>query len=227
MIKTAAKLDSIKNFPLFDCLNEDELTLLETMVKFRNVPRFHNIYTPGDHSNVVYFLVKGSIKICIHSTDGKEIIKSVMHPTAMFGELSLVGEQSRQDFCYSMNEEVGLFELQISDFKKLMARNAQLSITILSLLGTRLRNAERRLEALIFKDARTRIIDFLKDSVSKRGKRIGYEVLLKHSMTQQDIANITGTSRQTVTSVLNDLKKSDLIHFNRRSILIRDLARLE
>ncbi|MDF1867710.1 MAG: helix-turn-helix domain-containing protein [Saprospiraceae bacterium] len=52
-------------------------------------------------------------------------------------------------------------------------------------------------------------------------------MLLKHCLTQQDIANITGTSRQTVTSVLNDLKKENLIHFNRRTILIRDVNTLK
>ena len=86
--------------------------------------------------------------------------------------------------------------------------------------------AEERLESLIFKDARARIIDFLKDSANKRGRRVGYEMLLKHCLTQQDIANITGTSRQTVTSVLNDLRKENLIYFNRRTILIRDMERL-
>ena len=87
-------------------------------------------------------------------------------------------------------------------------------------------SAEDRLEALIFKDARTRIIEFIKDSATKRGRKIGYETLLKHCLTQQDIANLTGTSRQTVTSVLNDLRKSNLINFNRNSILIRDIAKL-
>jgi len=83
------------------------------------------------------------------------------------------------------------------------------------------------LESLIFKDARARIIDFLKDAADRHGRRIGIdELLVKHSLTQQDIANITGTSRQTVTSVLNDLKKLNLIHFTRRSFLIRDLAKL-
>jgi len=79
---------------------------------------------------------------------------------------------------------------------------------------------------LIFKDARARIIDFLKDSVEKRGRRVGFEMLVKNTLTQQDIANITGTSRQTVTSVLNNLRKSYLIYFNRKSILIRDMQKL-
>ena len=97
---------------------------------------------------------------------------------------------------------------------------------MLSMIGKRLRTAERRLEALVFKDARERIIDFLKDNAAKRGKRIGFETLIRHNLTQQDIANFTCTSRQTVTSVLNELRKANLIYFNRRSFLIRDLAKL-
>ena len=226
MIRTSANLDSIRNFPLFESLNEEELTLLGEMIEFKKIARYNPVYMPGEPSQAVFFLVKGAVKICIHSTDGREIIKSVLHPMAMFGELALVGEKHRQDYCYTMSEDVHVYSLKIQDFQRLMAKNAPLSMKILSLMGNRLRKAEKRLEALIFKDARTRIIDFLKESVRQRGRRVGYEVLLKHSLTQQDIANITGTSRQTVTSVLNDLKKSDLIHFNRRSILIRDLANL-
>ena len=125
-----------------------------------------------------------------------------------------------------MNEEIQYFALKVEDFRRMMQNNPELSFKVLSIMGDRLRRAESRLEALIFKDARTRIIDFLKDNAEKRGRRVGYEMLFKHSLTQQDIANITGTSRQTVTSVLNELRKENLIYFNRRSILIRDMARL-
>ncbi|MEO1623728.1 MAG: Crp/Fnr family transcriptional regulator, partial [Bacteroidota bacterium] len=102
----------------------------------------------------------------------------------------------------------------------------QSRVVLHQFLGNRLRKAESRLESLIFKDARTRIIDFIKENVASRGRRVGYEMLLRHSLTQQDIANLTGTSRQTVTSVLNELRKMDLIYFNRKSILVRDMGKL-
>ena len=142
-------------------------------------------------------------------------------------ELGIVGEEVRTDYAKAMNQEVQYFTLKVDDLRKLMRSNHRLCTKILTMMGTRLRRVENRLESLIFKDARTRIIDFLKESAEKRGRKIGIdEMLVKHSLTQQDIANITGTSRQTVTSVLNDLKKSNLIHFTRRSILIRDLRKL-
>jgi CRP-like cAMP-binding protein len=94
------------------------------------------------------------------------------------------------------------------------------------MIGNRLSNTERRLESLVFKDARSRIIDFLRSNAETRGRKVGYETFFKHNLTQQDIANFTGTSRQTVTSVLNDLRKSNLIYFNRTGILIRDMSKL-
>ena len=93
-------------------------------------------------------------------------------------------------------------------------------------MNTRLSRAEERLSSLVLKDARERIIDFLVETAGREGRKVGYETLVKHQLTQQEIANLTGTSRQTVTSVLNDLRKANLIYFNRNSILIRDLQKL-
>ena len=70
------------------------------------------------------------------------------------------------------------------------------------------------------------VVEFLKESAGERGRQVGYETLVKHGLTQQDIANLVGASRQTVTAILNELKKSNLIHFNRNTILIRDMDKL-
>ncbi|MAT55807.1 MAG: Crp/Fnr family transcriptional regulator [Bacteroidetes bacterium] len=219
-------IPAITEFPLFQCLNENELRLLEDMAEYRVKSKFSYIYLPDEASTNVFFLAKGTVKIGTHSTDGKEVIKSLIHPTAMFGELGVIGESKRQDFAQALREEVHIYAIKVEDLKRLMRTNFQLCDKIMALLGNRLMNAESKLESLIFKDARTRIIEFIKDSVSKSGRRIGYEMLLKHSLTHQDIANITCTSRQTVTLVLNELRKSDLIYFNRGKILIRDMAKL-
>ena len=225
-MKTSSKFEFLSQFPLFSVLTEEELSYLVNYTKSESYEKFSQVYLEGDVSDTMYFLTKGIIKIGTHSIDGREVIKAILHPHAMFGELGVVGESNRQSFAFSMNEPVECLALKISDFRKLMELNHQLCFNVIEMIGKRLRLAEGKLESLIFKDARARIIDFLKDSVAQRGKQIGYEMLLKHSLTQQDIANITGTSRQTVTSVLNDLRKSDLIYFNRRSILIRDMNRL-
>ena len=219
-------IDFLRHLPLFDDLTEEELQPINALVKYKKVTKHNYIFKAGDQSDAVFFLIKGTIKIGNHSDEGREVIKRILHPMAMFGELSMVGEEKRQDFAIAMNEPAQLYVIKTSDLRRVMQTNYKLSLRLLNVIGSRLRDVEGRLESLIFKDARERIIDFLKDSASKQGKKIGYELLIKHCLTQQDIANITGTSRQTVTSVLNDLRKSNLIYFNRRSILIRDIAKL-
>lgn len=225
-MNTAAKASFLEQFPLFAMLSTEEKEQLSSMMEYRVKPKYSFIYLPGEQSDTIYFLAKGAVKIGTHSTDGKEVIKSLMHPLAMFGELGLIGEKERQDFAQALKEDVHLFVLKVEDFKRLMRHNFELCSHVMQLFGSRLIRAESKLESLIFKDARTRIIEFIKDSVNQRGRKVGYEMLLKHSLTHQDIANITCTSRQTVTLVLNELKKSDLIYFNRGKILVRDMAKL-
>ena len=213
-------------FPLFESLSQEEKNHLSAMVEYKKKPKYSFIYHSNEPSDTIFFLVKGAVKIGTHSHDGKEVIKSLKHPMAMFGELGLIGEQRRQEFAQVLKEEVHLFTIKVQDFKKLMKSNYTLCDKVMSLFGNRLMKAESKLESLIFKDARTRIIEFIKDSVKTRGRRVGFEMLLKHQLTHQDIANITCTSRQTVTLVLNELKKSDLIYFNRGKILVRDMQAL-
>lgn len=223
----SSKLIFLEQFPLFSSFSSEEKALLGQMVEFKKRPKYSYLFSPGDNSDKIFFLLKGTIKIGSHSSDGKEVIKAILHPMAMFGEMCIVGEQKRKDFARIMNQDCQYFSLKVEDFKRLMRSNHQLSTNVLNMIGERLRKVEDRLEALIFKDARTRIIDFIKESAEKRGRQVGFETLIKHSLTQQDIANLTGTSRQTVTSVLNELKKLNLIHFTRKSILVRDLAKLD
>lgn len=225
-MNTQLKSEFLKNFPLFEDLSNDELAKLADIIDKKESPKYHFIYQPGDLTDTIYFLEKGTIKIGTHSEEGKEVIKSILHPQAMFGELSLLGEERRPDFAKTMDSATTYYVMKVSAFKEIVRKNSKLSMKLISLLGRKLKNTERRLESMILKDARARIIDFLKDNAKNQGRQVGFEMLLKHSLTQQDIANFTGTSRQTVTSVLNDLKKSNLIYFKRKSILIRDMAAL-
>lgn len=221
----ANAISFLRHLPLFKDLSESELRQLEGIAEHKIVKKNALVFKRGEASDAIFVLMKGIMKISNQAGDEREVIKHILYPMAIFGELSLAGELKRQDFAQAM-EETHIYRIDIKDFNRLMEGNNRLMLNVIAMIGSRLRRVEDRLEALMFKDARERIIDFLRDSASKQGKRIGYELLIKHCYTQQDIANLTGTSRQTVTSVMNDLKKANLIYFNRRSILIRDLAKL-
>ena len=218
-------LRNLKDFEFFNVLTETEMNDLAKMSKIKAVSKHRFVFNQGDKSEYLYFLIQGTIKFGIHTEDNKEVIKSILHPRSLFGQQSILGDYERGDFAKAMDEVIYI-EIKVVDFKQIMKRNFDLNLNVIELLGKKLRLAEKRLESLVLQDARTRIIEFIKENAKKFGQQVGYEMLLKHSLTQQDIANFTGTSRQTVTSVLNDLKKSNQIHFKRKSILIRDMASL-
>ena len=102
-----------------------------------------------------------------------------------------------------------------------------IGIKVTKLIGFRLQKIERRFESLVFKDARTRIVDFIIDMGHEKGKAIGKEILVNHNLTHMDIANLTATSRQTVTTILNELKEKNAIHLERNKFLIRDIDTLK
>ena len=171
-------------------------------------------------------VANGRVKIGHYLEDGKEVIKSILTKGEIFGELALAGEEVRIDFAQSLDDTTSVCPLGIEDLKALMVQDKELSFKILKLVGLRLIKLERKLELLVFKDARTRVIEFLKDSAAWKGKKVGQETLIPTSLTHKDIASLTGTSRQTVTTILNELKEKNLINFDRKKILIRDLEKL-
>jgi CRP/FNR family transcriptional regulator, cyclic AMP receptor protein len=216
----------LAKFPLFEVLSEDDKLFLRKIAHYKESERGVELYKPGQIAEMVYFLVAGSVKISSIADDGREIVKQVLYSPHMFGEQCLTSDCKRREYASVMTDKTAYFCISADDFHILMEKNYKLTRQLLQIVGTRARVAEERFEALLFKDARTRIIDFIRESAVNVGRRVGVETLLKHTLTQQDIANLTGTSRQTVTAVLNELRKSDKIYFNRKSILIRDMTAL-
>lgn len=184
------------------------------------------IYMPEETASHIYLIVDGRVKIGHYLEDGKEVVSSILTVGEIFGELALAGEDRRRDFSQAMSETV-ICPLTINELRELMYENKELSFKILKLIGLRLMKLERKLELLVFKDARTRVIEFLKDTAAWKGKKVGYETMIPTKLTHKDIAALTGTSRQTVTTILNELKDRNLINFDRKKILIRDLSALK
>ncbi len=211
-----------QTIPLFKVLSDSERALLTSSSRVRDLPKFHYLYLEQDNAQKIYFLLDGMIKVSTRSDQGREAIKGILHKNEIFGEQGLTGQSVRNEFAMAMLDGAKVLELEMDCMNALMQKNHLFCQKIVKFLGDKLREVEHRLEAQIFLNAKDRIIDFIRDSARKRGQRVGYDHLLKRSLTQQEIANYTGTSRQTVTEVFNELKKSNLIYFNRNKILIRE-----
>jgi len=184
------------------------------------------IYFPQEAANDIFMIVNGRVKIGRYLEEGKEVVNAILSTGEIFGELVLAGEEKRSDFAQAMDENTTICTLSITELKALMKDNRELSFSLLKLVGLRLMKVERKLELLVFRDARTRVVEFLKDAAAWKGKKVGFETMIPTRLTHKDIAALTGTSRQTVTTILNELKDKNLINFDRKKILIRDLEKL-
>ena len=183
------------------------------------------IYFPDEAATHIYMIVSGRVRLGHYQEDGKEAVTAILSTGEIFGELAMAGEDIRKDYAQAMDANTTICPLSIENLKELMREDRELSFKLLKLIGCRLMKLERKLELLVFKDARTRIVEFLKDTASWKGKKVGFETMIPTRLTHKDIAALTGTSRQTVTTILNELKSKNLINFDRKKILIRDLAR--
>ncbi len=184
------------------------------------------IYLPEEFSDRIFFLTEGRVKIGTYSDDGKEITKAILGHGEVFGELALIGEDKRRDFAYAMEDAV-ICVLGVEEMRALMRDRSELNIFLMKIMGSRMLDLEHRLESLVFKDSRSRIVEYLYDLASKKGQRVGYEMLVRKFLTHQEIANLTATSRQTVNTVLNELRNKNILTFNRRRLLVRDMDKLK
>lgn len=212
---------------LYDILCPHKVKAMPEQHSFHFFKKDEFIYFPEESADHIYMIAEGRVKIGHYLDDGKEVINTILGHGEIFGELALAGELKRTDFAQVMDDRTSICPLSLEDLKALMYENRELSFKMLKLIGLRLMKLERKIELLVFKDARTRIVEFLKDSAAWKGKKVGFETMIPTKLTHKDIAALTGTSRQTVTTILNELKDQNLINFDRKKILIRDLENLK
>lgn len=184
------------------------------------------VYLPDDMSDKIFFINSGRIKIGSHNDSGKEITKAILGKGEVFGELAMLGESKRRDYALAI-EDTEVCMVSSAEMKDLIKDHSSVSLFFMKLMGSKVVEMENRLESLVFKDSRSRIIEYLVDLVHKRGQRVGYEWVVRQFITHQEIANLTATSRQTVTTVLNELRNQEIITFNRKRLLVRDLDKLK
>ena len=173
-----SKLWYLEKVNLLKDFKEGELKMFADLTTMRSSSKNEYIYFPNDPSKIIFFLKRGRVKIGNFTDDGKENIKAILHPGEIFGEMSIVGQEKRTDFAQAMDADVMICAANVEDVQNIMNSNPKLSLALTKSIGERLMNVERKMESLIFKDARSRIIDLIVQMAKKHGTKVGDETLL-------------------------------------------------
>lgn len=207
---------------LFKILCPHKFKAFKTVHNFDSYKKKDYIYFEEDSANKVYLIEKGKVKIGYYNEDGSEVVKAILTRGELFGETAILGEDKRKEFAQSVDNSTSICPIGVETMHGLMRDNQTFSFKIYKLIGFKLKRLERRLQILLFKDAKTRLIEFLDELCSDYGydcEKTG-DKIIHHPYTQRDIASLIGTSRPTLNIILNELKEENVIQFGRKEIRI-------
>jgi len=176
----------------------------------------------------VFFLMDGMVKtLSFYPEKNKEIVNGYYTSGDMMN-LEVWHAAHNLKVTLKVTSPKAVYKvIPINDFRELVLQNQGLNQLMMTNLLDQINKNNDRLHRLLLYKSRQRVVQFLLDYVNEVGQRVGYEYVIKKPFTHEEIGNLSDTSRQTVTTVLNELKGKNLIHFTRRYILIRNLEALE
>ena len=198
------KLWYLKQCPLFDRVGSDDVSQVEKAGKARRFPRGEPIYLPAEEASSVLLLVSGRAKICHLTPDGKQSILAFIESGELFGELAILEHGNRDEY----------------------AEAVETSVVVMIPADVIQQLLERRLKNLLFLSNRERLTHLLLELAEQYGARQADGVRLRIQLSHQDLANIIGSTRETVTVVLGELQQEGLVEIGRRRVVLKDLERL-
>lgn len=218
-------LSTLKQSSLFSELEDSEVAPIAALCLKRKVPKGSILFYAGDPGNSCYMLLDGKIKIVVTADDGREHILGLLGAHDLFGEMSLIDGEPRSASAVAV-EESNVLVIQRADFMKVLANNPAIPMKLLSVLSRRLRRTDDHVESLAFLSAPGRVARLLLNLAEELGKRTPDGLVFETRMTRQEMANLTGTSRETFTRVLMDYQDRGLVLLDRNQVVLKDETKL-
>lgn len=216
----------MKNLWFFENVNLFNLLCPHKFIEYKECHTFDTyqksdyIYFEEDAANKIYLIEKGKIKLGYYTESGEEIVKAILTKGELFGEKAILGEDKRTEFAQSIESATSICPISVDTMHDLMQENKTFSLKIYKFLGLRFKKLERRLQLILFKDTKTRFLEFMKELCEEYGydcEKSGDKIIV-HPYTQKDIASLIGTSRSNLNVLMNELKEESVINFNRKEI---------
>jgi CRP/FNR family cyclic AMP-dependent transcriptional regulator len=211
---------------LFQDLSGPELAALEQRMPRTTIRAGGLIYSPEDRGEVLFLLKQGRVRLYRLSPEGKTLTTAIIEPGAIFGEMALLGQGMQDSFAEAL-EDCAIYTLNRRDIQDLFLADARVARRLLELVSRRLSETERKLESFAFKNVPERLAALLLELAHVPVDRHQGPVSLPARYTHQQLAEMVGTYRETVTKVLNDFRQHGLIGMDRGRILLLDLGSLQ
>ena len=215
------KIELLQSVSIFWDLDEDELGHIADKMVLKHFENGNYIFLEDSEGEQCFFVLEGSVKVTRLSKDGREVILAMLNEGDFFGEMSLLDGESRSANVIAL-EKTKVLTLDRNDFIEVVNDYPQIAVQLLKELARRLRKSDRQIASLSLSDAEKRIALCIIRFADEQGVIQNGRVSIPKTPIQQDIANMAGTSRETVSRALGLLEKEDLIERNGRELMILD-----
>lgn len=218
------KIDEINQLfsevPLFRALTEKELTAISEIAIVRQFEKHRNIFMQGDPVRNVYFIFDGKVKIYKTDFNGKEQIVNILKKGDMFPHVGFFQKGNYPAFSETLEPSI-LIVVPISQFDAVLLENPNLCIKFINVLGDKILDLQNRLEEQILNNTYEQIVKLLIRLAHHHGKVLADGAYcLKTELTNRDLANMIGTTRETISRTFTKMKKEKLIEENEKGNLI-------
>ncbi len=214
----------LRGFDIFKHITDEEYETLDLVHNYVEASSGEYIYFPHQNRNKLYFAKDGFIKLGYIDEQGNEVIKEIIQKGEVFGQLTLEKNNDQDEFAQAYKSNVSLCAFTMEDFLRLLQHKPDMAIAFSFHLGNKLRKVENRLLNILNKDVKSRLVQLLLQVAVDNNSIINNRAVIEKFLTHEDLAKLIGSSRQTVTTTLNQFEKQNLISITRKEICINDVA---
>lgn len=218
MATTADKRQYLSTVEIFQDLQPDDMAHLEKVTAMVTCERGRVFYNPAEPAEVLFILKRGEVAISRISPDGRKLTIDTLGPGSIFGEMAVVGQRMHEHYAEAQTECL-ICVMSRLDVEELLLADPRVSVRLIQALGERLARAEARIEEMAFKGVQSRLASLLLRLALDTDWR-GRPVLA--GLTHQQLAELTGSTRETVTVTLNQFREAGLVEIARKKVTILD-----
>jgi len=216
-----SSLEVLRKVPLFASMREGDILAFAELVRERSFPKGSVIVFEDDPGDALYLVAKGQVKVVLIGEDGREVILSVLGEGNFFGEMSLIDDKPRSATVIAMIDSAVLL-LRREDFQSRLRTSPEIAIALLRELSRRLRRADEKIGSLVLLDVSGRLADLVLRLAEEEG---GDRITKK--LTHNVLAQMIGSSRETVSRTMRDFVERELVEVTRKEITILNRPLLE
>ena len=219
------KYRALASHPLFGQLSPDERDRLVTYMRGARYPARHTLFEKGDPGSNMMLVLRGRVKICTHSDEGKELVLNLVRPGEFFGEIALLDGAERTAAAVTL-DPVELLVLERRDFIPFLDRHPEACMRLIKVLCERLRRTSELVEEVLFLEGEARLAKRLVRLAEIFGREVEDGIRIDLRLSQQQLGNMVGMSRESMNKQLGQWRRDDLVRVSEGFITITDLDRL-